>query len=277
MEPPIDDMCHDIIMEYLMHSCYKNTAKAFDKEFKKQSQYCTISVATPPPTLSQDAMDIDQDENGTIDGNVLGKDEKAWALLDARKDLYDAIERGDIPQAFDLIQKRFPGLIQGSVFSEDYDSSNGTTTNNKNNSMTDIDDMNDYEKDEETARTSRVLFKLRCQQFIEIVRSATEVEAIRYAQQYLRPMHKEYHAMITEVASLIAYADPEQSNQAHLLSQDRRRQLADEVNCIVLAYCKMPEQTAMEKLHKQHQVVQQELDTLKKMDEKSCSREKLAI
>jgi hypothetical protein len=40
--------------------------------------------------------------------------------------------------------------------------------------------------------------------------------------------------MITEVASLIAYAKPEQSNQAHLLSQDRRQQLAEEVNCIVL-------------------------------------------
>ncbi|CAO3591755.1 unnamed protein product [Absidia cylindrospora] len=272
MEPPIDDMCHDIIMEYLMHSCYKNTAKAFDKEFKKQSQYCTISVATPPPALSQDAMDIDQDENGTIMEMFWGRTKRLGLYLMQGR-------------AFNLIQKRFPGLIQGSIFSEDYDSNSGITNNNnnnnknnnKNNSMTDIDDMDDCENDEETARTSRVLFKLRCQQFIEIVRSATEVEAIRYAQQYLRPMHKEYHAMITEVASLIAYADPEQSNQAHLLSQDRRRQLADEVNCIVLAYCKMPEQTAMEKLHKQHQVVQQELDTLKKMDEKSCSREKLAI
>lgn len=146
-----------------------------------------------------------------------------WMLM---IDLYDAIERGDIPQAFDLIQKQFPGLIEGGIFSEDYD---GSTTNNN---MTGID--TDDQDSEETARTSRVLFKLRCQQFIEIVRSATEVEAIRYAQQYLRPMHKEYHPMITEVASLIAYADPEQSNQAHLLSQDRRRQLADEVNCIVL-------------------------------------------
>lgn len=87
---------------------------------------------------------------------------------------------------------------------------------------------------EDKMRTYRVLFKLRCQHFIEIVRSSNEVEAIRYAHQYLRPLQNLYQDMITEVASLIAYAKPEQSNQAHLLSQDRRQQLAEEVNCIAL-------------------------------------------
>lgn len=50
MDPSIDNVCHDIIMEYLMHSCYKNTAKAFDTEYKKQRHYSTILMQ--PSTTS---------------------------------------------------------------------------------------------------------------------------------------------------------------------------------------------------------------------------------
>ncbi|KAI8342110.1 CTLH/CRA C-terminal to lish motif domain-containing protein [Chlamydoabsidia padenii] len=261
MDSSVDNVCHDIIMEYLMHSCYKNTAKAFDTEYQKQRQYTAIMI----PSHKPDAMDIDDMDCDITNGHCLVKDEKAWILLEARKDLYDAIERGDIPKAFDLIQKRFPGLVQNSIFDPTFD----------NNSNKQDNDMMETETDK--AKTYRVLFKLRCQQFIEIVRSSNEVEAIEYAHRYFGPVQNEYHDMITEVAPLIAYAKPEQSEQAHLLSQERRQQLAEEVNCIVLAYCKMPEQTSMEKLQQQYQVVQQELDSLKKVDEKSSIQDKLAL
>lgn len=39
----------------------------------------------------------------------------------------------------------------------------------------------------------------------------------------------------------------------------------------------MPEQTSIEKLQQQCQVVQQELEAMKKMDEKTSSRDKLAV
>ncbi|SAM03897.1 hypothetical protein [Absidia glauca] len=291
MDPSVDNVCHDIIMEYLMHSCYKNTAKAFDTEYKKQRQYSTILM--PPSTSSHkpDAMDVDEMDCTPTSTNVVKgdlfflpalltltsiihtghasvKDEKSWIQLDARKDLYTAIEAGDIPKAFDLIQKRFPGLVQNTIFDANCD--------NEGVGIDMMDATMDAAKDDKM-RTYRVLFKLRCQHFIEIVRSSNEVEAIRYAHQYLRPLQNLYQDMITEVASLIAYAKPEQSNQAHLLSQDRRQQLAEEVNCIALAYCNMPEQTSIEKLQQQCQVVQQELEAMKKMDEKTSNRDKLAV
>ncbi|CAO3600060.1 unnamed protein product [Absidia cylindrospora] len=244
MNSPFDKLCHDVIMDYLMHSCYKDTAKAFNNEYKKQSQYIITTLC--PETAAME-IDLPSDENGIV------LDEQAWLLLDTRKGIYEAIERGDIPTAFDLIQKRFPGLVQDS-----------------NNIM---DGLADNEK----IWADRVLFKLKCQQFVEIIRSSSEVEAIRYAQQNLQPMNEDYQDMITEVASLIAYTNPGQSNQAHLLSQDRRRQLADEVNGIILAYCKMPKQTAMEKLQKQYQVVQQVLQSTKKMRGKTYHRDKRII
>ncbi|KAI8093015.1 CTLH/CRA C-terminal to lish motif domain-containing protein [Halteromyces radiatus] len=267
MDPSDDTSCRDIIMEYLMHSCYKNTAKAFQNEYKKQSQYSHLLL--PLSSHKPDEMDIDQVDFNLNNDTILIKDEQAWNLLDARKDLYDAIERGDIPKAFDLIQQRFPGLLRN----------NPLASNNNNDDSNDMNANGVISKleDQETERIGRVLFKLRCQQFIEIVRSSTEVEAIRYAQQYLRPMHKEYQDMITEVASLIAYADPEKSNQAHLLSQDRRRQLADEVNCVVLAHCKMPEHTAIERLQQQYELVQQELQLSKKANDKTSNRDKLSM
>lgn len=114
--------------------------------------------------------------------------------------------------------------------------------------------------------------------------------------------------MVYEVSSLVAYEDPSKSGQAHLLSQDRRRQLADEVNCVVLgniynkiwlikniteicftfnffilicfffyilAYCNMPEYTSIERLQRQYEVVKQELNSIEKMDEKNSYRDKI--
>ncbi|CAO3612462.1 unnamed protein product [Cunninghamella echinulata] len=191
-------------------------------------------------------MDIDQVDNKVItNGHTLGN-ENAWNLLDARKELYNAIENGEILKAIELIEKRFPGLIQK--------------------------DDNNNNKELESAH--RVLFKLKCQQFIEIARKSPE-EAVFYAHQYLQSNRLEYKEMVYEVSSLVAYEDPSKSGQAHLLSQDRRRQLADEVNCVVLAYCNMPEYTSIERLQRQYEVVKQELNSIEKMDEKNSYRDKI--
>ncbi|KAI8063827.1 CTLH/CRA C-terminal to lish motif domain-containing protein [Gongronella butleri] len=241
MDATLNTKCRDIIMEYLVHSCYKDTARAFLQETRKLP-------AEQDHQDQQNAISTDTHTNGQVLGK---KADNAWHMLDARKDLYDAIYRGDIPKAFDLIRLRFSGILEDT----DHNHAPGS----------------------DKARACKVMFKLRCQQFIEIVRSASEVDAIQYARQHLKPIHKDYQEMITEVASLIAYNDPEKSNQAHLLSQDRRRKLADEVNRVVLAYCDLPEQTTMERLHRQHQVVQQELETMDWSEDKLASREKMSM
>lgn len=127
----------------------------------------------------------------------------------------DAIEQGDILEAFDLIKKHFPALAAQDLVP---------------NSPTPVNDP-------EAAQLHTVLFKLKCQRFIEIIRSTTassELEAIRYAQTHLKATNTELKEKVKEVTALIAYADPQQSQSKHLLTQERREQLAKEVNNVLL-------------------------------------------
>lgn len=130
--------------------------------------------------------------------------------------MYDAILNGNIPQAFTLIHRHFPALAA-------YDTQDPMKLEIEQQSNQHIDTDLQY-----------IIFKLRCQQFIEIVRTSSEIEAIQFAQTHLKPMHKDYRDLTNEVASLIAYPDPHNASCSHLLSQERRRQLADEVNKVVL-------------------------------------------
>ena len=132
-------------------------------------------------------------------------------------DLYDAILNGNIPQAFTLIHRHFPALAA-------YDTQDPMKL--------EIEQQNNHSIDTDL---QYIIFKLRCQQFIEIVRTSNEMEAIQFAQTHLKPMHKDYHDLTKQVASLIAYPNPHNdASCSHLLSQERRRQLADEVNKVVL-------------------------------------------
>lgn len=131
-------------------------------------------------------------------------------------ELYDAITKGDIARAFELIEQHFPALA-----SHDAQISSS------------VEPMA-LEYPVDPSHMQYIVFKLRCQQFIEIVRSSNGVDAIQFARKHLQWGHKEYPEMAQEVSSLIAYNDPANSDCGHLLSQERRQQLADEVNAVVL-------------------------------------------
>ncbi|KAI8890146.1 hypothetical protein K501DRAFT_319858 [Backusella circina FSU 941] len=222
--------CHSIVIEYLIHNCYKNTAKAFLRDSNKLES-CTSRLNKPIKKLAE-PMEVDDDEQ--------------WVLLDARKALIQAIERGDIPEAFDLINKHFPSLA-----------------------------AQDGANDQHTAQL--IMFKLHCQQFIEIIRlnSTDGLGAIRYAQKHLNPTTSVLKEKVKEVTSLIAYTNPEESHAKHLLSQERREQLAAEVNHVILAQCHLPVQTSIERMSRQYSIVDEELSKLN--DQEFAHREKVAM
>ncbi|CAO3623014.1 unnamed protein product [Mucor hiemalis] len=154
--------------------------------------------------------------------------------------LTDAIERGDILEAFELIKKYFPSFAAYDVVP------NGIPPPN----------------DPEGEALHMVLFKLKCQRFVEIIRSSTStssMEALRYAQTHLKAPQDALKEKVNEVTALIAYTDPHQSRSKHLLSQERRDQLATEVNNVLLAQCNLPVQTSIEKISRQYSVVSEEL------------------
>ncbi|CAO3623006.1 unnamed protein product [Mucor hiemalis] len=212
-----------MVIEYLIHNCFKNTAKALLTETSKLEN-CTSILQTTEKQKKGLFSDYDAQ----------------WTLLDARKSLTDAIERGDILEAFELIKKYFPSFAAYDVVP------NGIPPPN----------------DPEGEALHMVLFKLKCQRFVEIIRSSTStssMEALRYAQTHLKAPQDALKEKVNEVTALIAYTDPHQSRSKHLLSQERRDQLATEVNNVLLAQCNLPVQTSIEKISRQYSVVSEEL------------------
>ncbi|KAL9538702.1 hypothetical protein MBANPS3_010739 [Mucor bainieri] len=105
------------------------------------------------------------------------------------------------------------------------------------------------------------IYKLRCQQFVETLRSSGPIEAIQFAKFYFRPCSKLYKELTDDATSLIAYTDLESHDRS---SQRHRDKIADEVNEMILESQHFSPQTALEKLWRQKTVVQVELDNQKR-------------
>lgn len=118
-------------------------------------------------------------------------------------EIHHAIRQGDIEKAFDLIEHHFPILIKAP-----------------------------YQP--KSSGPHYVLYKLRCQQFIETLRSFGEIKAIQFAQHYLRPHHTLYSDLTNSVTCLIAYENLENDKTKEITSQSRRDIVADQVNEMIL-------------------------------------------
>ena len=117
--------------------------------------------------------------------------------LGARRSLREKVLGGDIGGAIALSDELFPGLL--------------------------------------TAQPT-VLFLLRCQGFIELVRSRDEMGALTYAQEHLHAYQEDaavarhHPGMLRDVVALLAYADPAASADAscaRLLADSHRELVAD--------------------------------------------------
>ncbi|KAM3583301.1 hypothetical protein VKS41_004216 [Umbelopsis sp. WA50703] len=167
-------------------------------------------------------------------------EEAKWLQLDARKDLYYAIQNGDISIAMELLNKHFPVLI----FSE-------------------------------SIASRKVLFRLNCQSYIEIVRSGETLDALKFAQTTLRSMSSELSnngtpediETLSSISSLIAYQNPSESPVGKYLEQAYRDETAEITNNAVLALANLPVETRLERIVKQMQVVRAEISAQNSKDE----------
>ncbi|KAI9277879.1 CTLH/CRA C-terminal to lish motif domain-containing protein [Sporodiniella umbellata] len=197
--------CNSLVLDYLIHHCYGNTARALLGDIAKLEK----TIYIHPQTKQSQILERDIQ----------------WSLLEARKILIGHINQGRMESAFEVIDQHFSDLFkqEGSV-----------TT----------------------------LFKLRCQHFVEIIRSGSELDAICYAQKHLNPARHDLKEQVREVTALIAYEDPQQSQSKHLMSYERRQLLAKEVNSIVLTLNDISPQPSIEKLYRQRSIVESLLERL---------------
>ncbi|KAI8071126.1 CTLH/CRA C-terminal to lish motif domain-containing protein [Gilbertella persicaria] len=215
----MNEACRAIVIEYLLHNCYKNTAKA----------------------LLKDMHDLDNCSKVKEDMK-----HSAWHDMDTRKEIHHAIREGDIAHAFELIQTHFPDLMEAY-------------NTHANTSLHDA------------------LYQLRCQQFIEILRAQGDMEAVQFAQQHIRPWRKLYPEITNNVLILIAYNELENDKTRELLSQERRDNIADKVNKVILESRQFSSCTSLEKLWRQKIIVQVELDNQRRQESFKKATEKVFI
>lgn len=167
-------------------------------------------------------------------------------------DIQTKIQQGDIYEAFTLIESHFPQLIKTYEY------------------------YNQLQTFQPPPRSHYILYKLRCQQFVETLRFSGDMEAIAFAQRYLRPNYEFYADYMNNIAVLMAYKDVENDTTRELFGQPRRDTIADEVNEMILGIinpslslfsfitfliCVESRQTALEKLKRQNAIVQIELES----------------
>ncbi|CEP17849.1 hypothetical protein [Parasitella parasitica] len=152
-----------------------------------------------------------------------------------------AIKHGDINTAFALIEKHFPNILR--------------TYNTINRMETSVNDKSKLPKSHST------IYKLRCQQFVETLRTQGAIEAIQFAKIHFHSCRKLYPDLTNDTTLLIAYTDIASHDRS---GQHHREKIADEVNEMILESQHFSPQTSLEKLWRQKTAIQVELDIQKR-------------
>ncbi|KAG2210422.1 hypothetical protein INT46_004048 [Mucor plumbeus] len=241
--------CKDIIMEYLLHYCYKDTAKALLNEMQLLDE-CSKAIKVNVNHQDNELSDVSNNNKQTAGILTLDKNNIERNHIDARKDIHNAIKEGDIGKAFTLIEKHFPNLIR--------------TYNTINRMETSLNDKSTLPK------SHYIIYKLRCQQFVETLKTSGAMEAILFAKFYFRPCSKIYAELTNSATSLIAYTDLENHDRS---SQHHRDKIADEVNEMILESQHFSPQTTLEKIWRQKTAIQVELDNQKRKESSQNQQE----
>ncbi|KAJ3110683.1 hypothetical protein HDU96_006363 [Phlyctochytrium bullatum] len=257
------DVLNRLVYEHLVHHCYAKTAHAF-------AVSCKLTLDTNPATaveLSKPAaaaMEIDADRTDTTapvvappeqpkdtgDVDMMEADDSAASSpvkpspsassslpvppiaaakpavpssselvaalrsMDTRKHVYALLAKGAVADAIAVCQSVYPAVLAGA-----------------------------------TPQSLDICFQVKCQQFIELVRTSAP-DAVRFAQSELGQfgaLGQKYLEVLQDVVALIAYRDPLSSPVAGFLSQERREEVATNVNNYILALENLPTVTRIER------------------------------
>ncbi|KAI9351495.1 CTLH/CRA C-terminal to lish motif domain-containing protein [Obelidium mucronatum] len=103
-------------------------------------------------------------------------------------------------------------------------------------------------------------FLLHSQVFVELVRAGDAGAALRFAEEELTQyalLDQKYLDSLQDLVPLLAYADPHSSPVAHYLSQQRREEVANNLNGFLLAQQNLPSTTSLERLVSQITLVRE--------------------
>ncbi|KAF9438454.1 Ran-binding protein 9 [Entomortierella beljakovae] len=280
-----------LVLDYLLHNCYGETARAFMKDDLDSSK---DSESRKNGTI-QNGVNGNGSINGTstlngtngnhIQGGVMTRNAPDEPQsMDTDKE-YELDQEGDSPMGESYLgiksgtftadkaqalqfdeqlknletRKEIRNLISNGDIGRAMDLCNstfpGVLSIDRNSPLT-------------SQASIRMNFKLQCQKFIEIIKADPEHghHALMFAQQILHdfqqldPDGKDmYEKKMVDIIGIIAYPNPEESPQARQLKQEARDHLADIMNSAVLGYNGMSPEPALLTIVKQATLVREYL------------------
>ncbi|KAF0451490.1 CTLH/CRA C-terminal to lish motif domain-containing protein [Gigaspora margarita] len=270
LEEPDDRIVRRLVLDYLIHNCYGETARIFLKDSQD------LNITSKKETLftngfaqndSNDIIPMDTSETDA-DGDLEMVDSSDYIHVNATNNSLPIVLKSSkfLPawrnkrrsnnklctesalESLEIRKKIREFIISGdipSALSLCRTTFPEVVSTEEGNHLT-------------TPRSTEMCFKLQLQQFIETVRSGNFDEALTFAQSVVA----EYPTLrdeFTKVSPLIAYEKPENSPSAPLLSQEHRDKLADEINSAILSFDSQVNESALERLIKQAIVVREYL------------------
>jgi len=236
---------HSLIMNYLVHYCYPETSKACYPLFQQKQQSSQMKPQTTTKENNNTLIDMNRiinnlgntddmevDDIGTSVQQILQSQlqhfsnssetpdreiqiQIAMESIYNRKNLVELIYRGKIEEAVLLTNKLYPELLTYDV---------------------------------------QMSFYLQCQVFIELVRQRKTTQALKFAQDVLSVFglkDKRFLDILQEIVPLLAYDDPESSPIGTYMTERYREDIADRLNCAILAYLKVSSNNSLHILMKQ--------------------------
>lgn len=191
---PDPQTMQNLVYEYLVHNCYGETAKSFAAAAQIAQKLPQHTMDLDSPDGSTNAYDEDFEMESVQNTQTTSERDTSIALktLQSRKRLREYLVAGNVSNAISYCEETFPA----DMISKD---------------------------------SVEVLFALKCQQFIELLRNDPSM-ALQFAQEELGQFGPQHQPTLQDIVSLIAYPDPHKSPLAHYLSQERRDQVANIVN-----------------------------------------------
>ncbi|KAF0451489.1 CTLH/CRA C-terminal to lish motif domain-containing protein [Gigaspora margarita] len=248
LEEPDDRIVRRLVLDYLIHNCYGETARIFLKDSQD------LNITSKKETLFTNGF-AQNDSNDIIPMDT--------SETDADGDL-EMVDSSDYIHV-NATNNSLPIVLKSSKFLPAW--RNKRRSNNKLCTESALESLEIRKKIREfiisgdipsALSLCRTTFPEVVSTEEETVRSGNFDEALTFAQSVVA----EYPTLrdeFTKVSPLIAYEKPENSPSAPLLSQEHRDKLADEINSAILSFDSQVNESALERLIKQAIVVREYL------------------
>ncbi|KAJ3300772.1 hypothetical protein HK104_003742 [Borealophlyctis nickersoniae] len=256
---PIDsDVIHRLIYEHLVYNCFSETAKTFGSVCRVSQEIALATKregkrsgrgvgdledggrATPmeiddgPAAKMDDEGDFEMDDGEGAHGDGIGAGTSshggsgsAGGAVGGLGGIADGYDRTTGPlRTLDARKHLYTLIISGKV----------------SDAIKYCNDRFPQALDKSTPQSIDMCFQMQCQQFIECVRKKLGQFG------YLNP---KYIEKLQDIVALIAYPNPETSPVAEYLSQQRREEVAMNLNSHILSFDGLPPDTAIERLVRQ--------------------------